>query len=133
MRLHIVTLWCATLLLVANAFAQPVRSIIIVATADQAQANLAAAEVDPVGGRDAFTVPLENLAGDVVAYIANWQFKSAAERAALMAGFTRRGIRARVVRDDYADPDPASNSTKLDGVLTREGMKRPEPELPRVR
>jgi len=111
------------------AFAQPVRSILIVTAADQAQANLAAAEVDPVGGLKAFTVPLENALGVTVAYVANWQFKDGNERDQLMASFIRRGIRARVVSDDYSDPDPASNSAKLEMVLTREGMKRPDTQI----
>jgi hypothetical protein len=101
-----------------------VRSIFIVSAADQAEANAAAKEVDTAGGENTFASPLEDSSGSIVAYICNWQFEDAAERASLISAFARRGIMGRVTQSDYTSADPASDLGKADRQIKARGYKK---------
>jgi hypothetical protein len=87
-----------------------VRSIFIVSAADRAEANAAAQEVDTLGGHNAFMAHLENEAGDIVAYICNWQFDDPGQRGRFIAALARRGV--SVDRSDYSNPNPGSDAGK---------------------
>ncbi len=106
------------------------RAIVIVNEEWQGTANQVAKEIDPVGGELTFgPIYYDKDDSSLRSYGCNWQWIDRATRDAFVQGL----IDADMVEEtdfgigDYADPDPATEPTRLDDLLDLLNLRREEP------